>query len=175
MIIEEIKSDLTSFELFQGFRHEAYSFFLDSGIDADSLGQYSFMGANPFLTFSSKDDEIDINDDGTIKKSKGNPFDELNKLMAENNRDYESDFPFVGGAVGYFGYDLCHHTERIPRTAVDDVKIPDCFMGFYDGIIIVDHQNDKTYLAALGIREKPENLIADLKKGGPGTCLCKRR
>lgn len=164
MIIEEIKSDLTSFELFQGFRHEAYSFFLDSGIDADSLGQYSFMGANPFLTFSSKDDEIDINDDGTIKKSKGNPFDELNKLMAENNRDYESDFPFVGGAVGYFGYDLCHHTERIPRTAVDDVKIPDCFMGFYDGIIIVDHQNDKTYLAALGIREKPENLIADLKK-----------
>jgi para-aminobenzoate synthetase component 1 len=164
MIIEEIKSSLTSFELFQGFRDASYSFFLDSGIDADGLGRYSFMGADPFLTFSSKNDEIDIYEEGVVKKLKGNPFDELNKLMAQNHLEYESDFPFVGGAVGYFGYDLCHHTERIPRTAVDDVKIPDCFMGFYDGIIIVDHKNEKTYLAALGIKENAEKLIDGLKK-----------
>ena len=85
MIIEEIKSSLTSFELFQGFRDASYSFFLDSGIDADGLGRYSFMGADPFLTFSSKNDEIDIYEEGVVKKLKGNPFDELNKLMAQNH------------------------------------------------------------------------------------------
>ena len=164
MIIEEIKTTLTSFELFQGFEDDENSFFLDSGIDADGLGRYSFMGANPFITFKSKDDQIEIKDAGKSRKLSGNPFDELNKLMASHQLDYQSDFPFVGGAVGYFGYDLCHHTERIPRTAVDDVKIPDCFMGFYDGIIIIDHLKNQTWLAALGIRENPNDLIDGLKE-----------
>ncbi|WKY47989.1 aminodeoxychorismate synthase component I [Eubacteriaceae bacterium ES3] len=163
MIIEEIKTVLDSFELFQGFRDDEYSFFLDSGIDADGLGQYSFMGADPLLIFKSKNDEIEISKKGKTSTKKGDPFAELNQLMGKYQLKYDTEFPFIGGAVGYFGYDLCHHIERIPRTAVDDVKVPDCFMGFYDGILIVDHQTNKTWLAALGIEEDPQDLIDRLK------------
>ncbi|MBK5245263.1 MAG: aminodeoxychorismate synthase, component I, partial [Eubacteriaceae bacterium] len=56
MIIKEIKTTLTSFELFVLFKEYPYSFFLDSGRDSDNLGRYSFIGFDPFLVFTSKND-----------------------------------------------------------------------------------------------------------------------
>jgi para-aminobenzoate synthetase component 1 len=63
--------------------------------------------------------------------------------------------PFVGGAVGYFGYDLCHHVEKLPRTAVDDVDIPDLYLCFYHGAIVIDHKEVCVYITD-----------AELKPGG---------
>jgi len=164
MIIKEIKTTLTSFELFVLFKEYPYSFFLDSGRDSDNLGRYSFIGFDPFLVFTSKNDAITIQTKTEEKVYKGDPFEELQDLLKKYKMDYSSEFPFIGGAVGYLGYDLCHHIEDLPRRAQDDVKIPDCHMGFYDGIIIIDHQLNKTHIAALGIEEKPETIINQIKQ-----------
>ena len=162
MLIQEIKTDLSSFECYLLFKDEPYSFFLDSGRDPDSLGRYSFIGGNPFLVFKSKADAITVKTKTATKTLTGDPFDELQKLLKKYKMDYPSPFPFLGGAVGYFGYDLCHHLEVFPRSAVDDVGIPDCYMGFYDGIVIIDHKEGKTYVAALGIEENEADIISRL-------------
>lgn len=159
MLIQEIKTDLNSFESYLLFKDEPYSFFLDSGRDPDSLGRYSFIGGNPFLVFASKADAITVKTKTETKTYTGQPFDELQKLLKQYQMDYQSQFPFLGGAVGYFSYDLCHHLEEFPRSAVDDVNVPDCFMGFYDGIVIVDHKENKTYVAALGINENEADIV----------------
>lgn len=164
MIIQEIKTSLMSFELFGLFKDQPYSFFLDSGRDAENLGRYSFIGFDPFLVFDSKNDLITIKTKTAEKVYQGNPFDELQKLLRQYKMDVTSAFPFVGGAVGYLGYDLCHHLEDLPRSAVDDVQIKDCQMGFYDGIIIIDHQQKKTHIAAIGIQEKPETIVSRIKQ-----------
>lgn len=164
MLIQEIKTTLTSFEAYLLFKDEPYSFFLDSGRDADNLGQYSFIGGDPFLVFSSKDDAITIRTKTEEKRYQGDPFAELQKLLHEYKMDYPSKFPFLGGAVGYLGYDLCHQIEVLPRSAEDDVQIPDCHMGFYDGIVIIDHQTNKTYVAALGIAAEPEDIVARIRQ-----------
>lgn len=61
------------------------------------------------------------------------------------------DFPFIGGAVGYLGYDMCHHVEILPKTTSDDLPVPDCFFGIYDGVIIINHLNNTVYVASPGL------------------------
>lgn len=160
--IKEIKTKLNSFEIYSLFKDYEYSFFLDSGMDYERLGQYSFIGFDPFLVFKSKNNDIEIIKNGSIEKSKENPFERLKELLSEYSFPYKSELPFIGGAVGFFGYDLCHHIEKLPRKAKDDVNIPDCFIGFYDGIIIIDHRNNKVFVSALGIKDKPEILINNI-------------
>ena len=46
--------------------------------------------------------------------------------------------PFLGGAVGYFGYDLGRTLERLPATATDD-GLPELDVGFYDWVLAADH------------------------------------
>jgi para-aminobenzoate synthetase component 1 len=87
----------------------------------------------------------------------GNPFDVLDGLL----RRYRMEtgpvpVPFSGGAVGYFSYDLCHFIERLPRTAVDDLKLPECYLAFYDTIIAFDLQQGRAYIVSCGFPEEDE-------------------
>lgn len=159
VLIKEIKTKLDSFEIYSLFKDYPYGFFLDSGMDYERLGQYSFIGFDPFIVFKSKNENIDIMENGKVKSFKGNPFLKLKELLSKFDMDYKSELPFVGGAVGYFGYDLCHQIEKLPRTAVDDVDIPDCFLGFYDGVIIIDHRKNKVFVASIGIKDDSEKVV----------------
>lgn len=166
MLIKKINTDLNSFQLYSIFKNEPYSFFLDSGMDHEKLGRYSFIGFNPFLIFKSKGDRIDIYKDGSdnVSTSYGNPFDKLREVLETYKMIYQSDLPFVGGAVGFLGYDLCHHLEKLPKVAIDDVNIPDCFFGLYDGVIIIDHRNDEVSIASMGIKGCDEKIVADIEQ-----------
>lgn len=163
MKIQKINTSLNSFQIYTLFKDEPYSFFLDSGRDHDTMGRYSFIGANPFLVFTSKDEEIRIIEDEIEMHIKSNPFHELKKLFNKYKYDYNSDFPFLGGAVGFLSYDLCHFIEEIPRTAIDDVNIPDCYFGFYDGIVIIDHLKNEVFISALGIRGNEDFVLNELE------------
>ncbi|KOC49365.1 aminodeoxychorismate synthase component I [Clostridium botulinum] len=172
MLIKKINTNLSSFELYSLFKDEAYSFFLDSGMDHDKLGQYSFIGFNPFLIFKSKNDKITILEKDVVSVFRGSPFDKLKEILASYKMDYDTEIPFIGGAVGYLGYDLCHHIEKLSRTAIDDVNIPDCYFGLYDGVIIIDHKKNEVFIASLGIKDKPEIIITNIEKK---ICLCEKK
>lgn len=161
MLLKEIDTKLNSFELYTIFKDEEYSFFLDSGMDHDKLGEFSFIGASPFLVFKSKDENIEIIENEKVEKLKGNPFDKIKEILNKYKMDYETEIPFVGGAVGYLSYDLCHHIENLPRTAIDDVGVPDMYFGLYDGVVCIDHRGgkDKVYVASLGIIDSEENMV----------------
>lgn len=163
MLIKKIDTDLNSFQLYSLFKEEPFNFFLDSGSDHQKLGRYSFIGWDPFLVFKSKDQKIDITEKGIHSTYYGDPIGKLREVMSPYKMDYQTEIPFIGGAVGYLGYDLCHHIEKLPRTAIDDVNIPDCYFGLYDGIIIIDHMEDEVSIAALGIRDTCENVVAAIE------------
>ena len=48
--------------------------------------------------------------------------------------------PFQGGAAGLFGYDLCHHIERLPRPRHDEFAVPDLAVGLYDWVLAFDQE-----------------------------------
>ena len=98
------------------------------------------------------------------EKRRGNPFDVVGELLEKYPLDSNGmGIPFTGGAVGYFSYDLCHFIERLPARAVDDLNLPECYLGFYDAVVAFDHQENKTYLISTGFPELDE---AAKEKGG---------
>lgn len=119
------------------------------------------MGSNPFLVLSSGGGEITIAR-GTEKSSlQGNPFDVLNHFLEVYRLEPDSTpVPFIGGAVGYFSYDLCHFIERLPSTTIDDLQLPECYFGFYDLVLAFDNQQGKAYIISTGFPEmrEPERI-----------------
>ncbi len=171
-VIEELTNCLDTPYCYAVVKDRPWSFFLDSGMNPDNLGRYSFIGCDPFLVLSSRGNDIELISNGSRRTIRGNPFDVLQGLL----RQYAIDptlapVPFIGGAVGYFGYDLCHFIERLPDAAVDDLMLPDCCVAFYDSVIAFDHVENRTYITALGLpytdaahrEKKARERIGELK------------
>jgi para-aminobenzoate synthetase component 1 len=115
------------------------SFWLDSALGHARYGRYSFLGWDPFLVLESKGRTVRITREGRTQEFSANPFEVLKELLNAYRLPHQEGLPpFFAGAVGYFGYDLCHHIERLPRTALDDLGIPDLWLGFYDRVLVYD-------------------------------------
>ena len=156
-LVEEVFTSLTAPELFELIKDRPYSFFLDSGMDPQRLGRYSFLGSEPFLVMSSRGSEITLVRGREHGVQHGNPFDAIGKLLEIYKLDHSpAPVPFLGGAVGYFSYDLCQFIERLPSTAIDDLKLPESYFAFYDTVVAFDHLEMKAYLIATGFPETEE-------------------
>jgi len=120
--------------------------------------RYSFVVAHPFLTFRSTGSRCEIisgyqQSTDNHQLQFGNPWHLLDSLMARYELLDEADQPFpLGGAFGYWGYDLKNFVEaRLPRRAVNDLELPDCHVGFYASLVVFDHQLGKTWIVATGL------------------------
>lgn len=161
--IREIKTELNSLDIFKRFSKDRYATILESQRDREKLGRYSFIVSEPFIVLKAKKEIVSIKKGGSEEEVVGKAFDILGKLLEEYKVENNSELPFVGGAVGYLGYELCHQVEDLPNTVIDDVGIPDMYMGYYDKLVVVDHLLEKTYLVALGIEKNKEEQLDDLE------------
>ncbi len=157
-LVEQLDISLGAEQCFELFKERPHCFFLDSGMDPVRLGRYSFMGSEPFLILKSRGDEVTLEYTGeTTETMKGNPFDVAGKLLETYRLEYDKkEVPFISGVVGYLGYDLCHFIEKLPKTTVDDLKLPECYLAFYDAVVAFDNLKDKVYLVSSGFPELEE-------------------
>lgn len=158
VLIEEFNTELDSFSIYTLFRKKN-SIFLDSALKENNLGNYSFIGVNPFLTFKSYENKVWINHELSTKQD---PFKVLENLISKYSIDNVSEIPFLSGAIGYFSYDIARILEKIPSTAKEDINIPHSYFVFYDNIIIFDHKNNKNYVTALGVNTSKKESINDI-------------
>ncbi len=80
-----------------------------------------------------------------VSESDQDPFAIVNDLI-ENLVGFRKDstnWPFIGGAVGYFAYDLGRRVERLPIKAENDIQAADMSIGIYDWALVVDHQEQR--------------------------------
>lgn len=115
--------------------------------------RYSFVTAQPFLTFRSFDTRCELISSTGTRVQFGNPWRVLDELMARYELLDEVDLPFpLGGCFGYWGYDLKHFVEpKLPRRAVNDLELPDCHVGFHDSLVVFDHRLGKTWIVSTGL------------------------
>ncbi len=152
--IGEISSLSPPHKLFRRFMDSRYSFLLESGGSAGDFSRHSFIGSEPFLVFKSKGKQIEICEGDQSERFSGDPFEVLKKLISQYNLASSGHSPFPGGAVGYFGYDLCHFVEKLPRNSFDDLQLPDCYLGFYDLVLSFDHLTGRLFISSSGLPEK---------------------
>jgi para-aminobenzoate synthetase component I len=162
-LIQEIQTAHTPESLVENLRGESGIILLRSNSFDSPQARYSFVAANPFLTFKSFGSRCEIvaaNVNSRIPPFDnggyvyfGNPWHILDALMSRFELLDEIDLPFpLGGAFGYWGYDLKNFTEpKLPRRAVNDLELPDCHVGFYDSLVVFDHRLGKVCIVSTGL------------------------
>lgn len=123
---------------------QRYSFLLESVEKADTIGRYSFLGANPSIVFKSKGRHVTITRDGKEEAYESDdPLGELKKLMDQYQPVPIEGVPeFHGGAVGYMSYDQVRFFEKLPDNNPDTLNLPDLYYMITDTILIFDHVNN---------------------------------
>ena len=155
--LKEIKLNLNPCEVYEAFRYEIDTIILDSSKEDEKLSKYSFIGLNPYMTFSS------FQNDGYIDgvKVEGNPFKILEELLTRNKVVEKTNIPLIGGCMGYISYDTGRIIEKISDSSDEDFKIPHMKFIFYRNIIIFDLMENKQYISYFEGEEKTVEVIIE--------------
>jgi anthranilate synthase component 1 len=142
-----------------GWQGGAFRF--ESVVGGEKVGRYSFLGGDPFLRIEAFGQDLVIRKDGQEeRKTVADPLGELETLLQQYRSVHLPGLPrFVGGAVGYAGYDVVRYAERLPNPPEDDRRLPDMSFALYDAMIIFDHIR-KTTLVVVHARTDGPDLKA---------------
>jgi anthranilate synthase component 1 len=142
-VIDHAPSPLRLYELL--YADEPYTFLYESLETDGSRGRYSFLGGRPKLVLTTKGDLVEIQTVNGTERLRANPYEVLRTLMGPR-RPMPAAGPFVGGAVGYLGYDMVRTCERLPDESPDDLGLPDSCLVFPREVIAVDHRTGQAHV-----------------------------
>ena len=161
--IREFNTAFNPLEIYNLFKDDLNSIFLDSSKEDGNLSKFSFIGINPFLTFESIENKAFINKEKVDRE----PFKVLEELILKYSFEEESykEIPLLGGAIGYISYDTSRIIERIPNTSKEDFSLNDMRFIFYKNIIIFDLINKKQYITSLDGNDKEiKDILTTIEK-----------
>lgn len=147
--------------LFARFAHEKWAVFLDSGNPRSKQGRYDILSASPICTLVTQGNVTTITNGNEVIVSNENPFELLKSELTYYGKlcNFNAlNLPFVGGALGYFAYDLARRLEKLPEFSQDNENIPEMAVGIYDWAIIVDHQQKQSVLLCYDEKKQREIL-----------------
>ena len=125
---------------------------LDSSSANSHSGRYSYLAADPFLVVRSRGRRVELVGPAGRTVVEVDPFELLRSLMSRYHLPRRPGLPpLLGGAVGYFGYDLGRLLESLPATNPVDEALPELDVGFYDWVLAADHSSGEGWLIATGL------------------------
>ncbi|GAB4165763.1 MAG: anthranilate synthase component I [Candidatus Promineifilaceae bacterium] len=131
----------------------APSFLLESVEGGEQVGRYSFVGVNPRGMISLHGRTVTLtqgNDVAHRELAAGE--DVLHVLQAEMGRFQPAAIPglprFIGGGLGYMGYDVVRFFEKLPATARRAVDAPDAIFLLADTLVVFDHARHRLLILA---------------------------
>jgi para-aminobenzoate synthetase component 1 len=140
--VEPVDCAVSPAAAFVRFAARDRPFFLDSGGGDPRLGQWSLLGAEPF--------DVLVHD--FARGDAESPFPELAERLVRyaTRRPPGAAVPFVGGAVGYLGYDLGRYVEPsafLEGAVAFDLALPQMWMGLYDAAAAFEHATGRWFVA----------------------------
>lgn len=129
-----------------------WAMLLHSGAAQHQHNRFDIMVADPLITLTTRGGLTQIEKNGVEQCRQDDPFALLEEQLTACGLHAESlpDFPFLGGALGLFGYDLGRRVEDLPKIAIRDIELPDMAVGIYDWALIADHHLQRLTLICHG-------------------------
>lgn len=143
--------------------------FLDSKLQHDDYGRYSFIGIDPVQTITPQSDL-------SLQQQLPDWYSHAHTRVGDGNfsdNDIEILLPFTGGLMGYLSYEYAKQLEYslannhvIPAhksVRETEVCLPDYWFGVYNQVFAFDNQEQVTYLLVTQLPEtNAEGLLSKL-------------
>lgn len=135
--------------------------------------RFDILVAQPIATVTTRGDTSTVVTPEGEMDSKLDPFQLLDDTQQRwlSDTDYDGELPFVGGALGYFAYDLGRRVEQLPVHAMHDLTTPDMAVGLYRWALVVDHSQQSAVLVGEDIEAAHQWLFAQSEVSSPTFAL----
>ena len=163
-LVDDCETPVSAFLKLRAGEPEGAPCFLLESAEQGQVGRFSFVGLRPraLLRWS----------DGVLSEwggATGAPREEpapdpyaavAERLAAYRPAPVEDLPPFVGGAVGFFGYDLVRTVEPLGEPNPDPLGLPDMALMVTDAMLIFDHQRHELTILACAFADDEGGIDA---------------
>ncbi len=126
---------------------------LDSSMQSETLGRYSYMGALPSAT---------VRADSLAAE----PLKTIQRMFAGGySKRIDELPPMQGGWMGCLGYEYGAAFERIPVAKTNDFNLPLANFGFYDCILCWDHFANQGWIVSQGMPGRSSSRRSEVAYG----------
>lgn len=147
-IQEEIFADMvTPIQLLRKIAASKKNYYLLESVEGgEKWGRYSFLGYDPIMRVSCREDEVKIQKkQGTEIVKTRDSLQVIRDILKEYKAPkVEGMPPFAGGFVGYFAYAMMAHAE--PKLKIKRGEFEDYDLMLFDKVIAYDHLKQKIIL-----------------------------
>jgi anthranilate synthase component 1 len=121
-----------------------FGFMLESLVGGEKWARYTFLGTRPSSAWR-------LGQDGRVSTwtpvdgwsepvATADPLADLDTRLRARDPVAVPGLPrFFSGAVGYLGYDVIRHIERLPHSPPDTLGLPDALFMFTDVVVAIDN------------------------------------
>ncbi len=146
-------SAYTPEQVFAIWANDNWAFWLDSS-DGDHIdSRFDIMVFSPEITIKTAQGKNHVHfiAEKTHDTNDQDPFALIDSLIKQTFGTcvpHNQDLPFIGGAIGYFSYDLGRYVESLPEQAKKDINLPDMAVGIYRQSLIFDRKSKQYTLVS---------------------------
>lgn len=172
--IHHFDPQTTLHDLFACLHHLPWAILLESAGPAGADNRFDIISADPLATLETRGASTCLRRGDATEQHDGDPLSLLantqHALLGELVQP-ECELPFIGGAMGLFGYDLGRRFERLPSRAQADIQVPDMAVGIYDWALLREVATNRWRLVhwgdEAGLTRRLQWLSAQIARPAP--------
>ena len=143
-VVREVLADVSTPVSVYGRLRGPGSFLLESVEHGERWGRYSFTGLNPLIQLRARHGRVSLTGPVTeavaAAADAGDPLATMETLLASLTvPDLPGLPPLFAGLVGYLGWDVVRHIEKLPDDTVDDLELDDVRLMLPGQVVAFDH------------------------------------
>lgn len=151
-----LADDVSTLALFTPLANMPWAMWLDSGQSDHVDACFDILVWQPEVTLCThgkktyihhiKSNETQVSEEEPLSLLENVQKQVLTTLVPSNLTPAKQSLPFLGGALGYFSYDLGRRFEKLPVQAKQDIAVPEMAVGIYSQAVVFDHKTQQFFL-----------------------------